>query len=115
MWNSCNDNDILDFVLLWDPLGGPAPENVATAFSIDMSEYNHRLRGATKFQLARLERGTACSGQFMGCRHLQRSHEIATSAGLRTSPDLVLGRRCQLDRHPRCCSSSLSLHARRIR
>jgi hypothetical protein len=66
MWNSCNDNDILDFALLWDPLGGPAPENVATAFSIDMIEYNHRLRGAAKFQLARLEQGTACSEQYYG-------------------------------------------------
>jgi hypothetical protein len=59
MWNSLNDNDILDFALLWDPLGGPAPENVATAFSIEMSEYHHRLRGAARSQLDRLEEGTA--------------------------------------------------------
>lgn len=24
MWNRLNDNDILDFALLWEPLGGPA-------------------------------------------------------------------------------------------
>ena len=34
MWNTHNDNDILVFALLWEPLGGPTPENVATAFSI---------------------------------------------------------------------------------
>jgi hypothetical protein len=66
MWNSLNDNDILDFALLWDPLGGPAPESIATAFSIDMSEYNHRLRGAARFQLARLEQGTASPKHIYG-------------------------------------------------
>lgn len=48
MWNGLNDNDILDFAPLWNALGGPAPESVATAFSIPST--------------------------FMGRRHLQRSH-----------------------------------------
>lgn len=57
MWNRNNDNDILDFALLWEPLGGPSPENVATAFSIEVAEFNHRLRGAARRQLAWLRRG----------------------------------------------------------
>ena len=59
MWNSRIENDILDFALLWDPLGGPSPEVVESAFSIEMSEYNHRLRVAARSQLTRLREGTA--------------------------------------------------------
>ena len=58
MWNVNNENDILDFALLWEPLGGPTPENVATAFSIELTEFNHRLRSAARRQLARLRHGT---------------------------------------------------------
>ncbi|GAF43768.1 hypothetical protein RW1_009_01930 [Rhodococcus wratislaviensis NBRC 100605] len=57
MWQSHSDNDILDFALLWGPLGGPAPENVAAAFGIDISDYNRRLDAAARFQLARLQQG----------------------------------------------------------
>lgn len=53
MWNSHNNNDILDFALLWQPLGGPAPENVASAFAIDFWDYNDRLRSAARSELAR--------------------------------------------------------------
>ena len=66
MWNSRNDNDLLDFALLWDPLGGPAPENVAAAFSIDMREYNHRLRGAARIQMARLQQGITSAEHIYG-------------------------------------------------
>ena len=66
MWNRLNDNDFLDFALLWDPLGGPAPEAVATAFSIDMSEYAHRLRGAARSQLARIRHGVASPEHIYG-------------------------------------------------
>lgn len=57
MWNSHSDTDILDFALLWVPLGGPAPENIASAFSIDTREYARRLQAATQHQLARLQQG----------------------------------------------------------
>lgn len=66
MWNRLNENDILDFALLWDPIGGPSPEIVATTFSIDMSEYHYRLRGAVRFQMARLEQGTATPDSIYG-------------------------------------------------
>ena len=66
MWNTLNDNDILDFALLWDPLGGPSPENVSNAFSIDMSEYNYRLRGAARSQLTQIEQGTTSPGHIYG-------------------------------------------------
>ena len=57
MWNRENDTDILDFALLWEPLGGPAPETVTAAFAIDISEYTHRLRKAARTQLTRLQYG----------------------------------------------------------
>ncbi|UOT03262.1 hypothetical protein MPY17_30640 [Rhodococcus opacus] len=66
MWNSRNDNDILDFAILWDPLGGPTPEAVTTAFSIEMGEYDHRLRGAARSQLARIRHRTASPEQIYG-------------------------------------------------
>lgn len=62
MWNTHNDNDILVFALLWEPLGGPTPENVATAFPIECPVFNHRLRGAARRQLSRLQDGTTSSG-----------------------------------------------------
>ena len=55
MWNAHNQNDILDFALLWEPLGGPTPENVVSAFSIDLTEYNHRLQSAVRRQLSQLQ------------------------------------------------------------
>ena len=58
MWNAADGNDILDFALLWEPLGGPPAKNVATAFSIDLAEFNHRLRSAASSQLALLQHGT---------------------------------------------------------
>ncbi|QYB00261.1 hypothetical protein I1A62_04200 (plasmid) [Rhodococcus sp. USK10] len=58
MWNAHNDNDILDFALLWEPLGGPGPDNIATAFSIEFTEFNHRLRSAATRHVARLRHGT---------------------------------------------------------
>ncbi|GAF46441.1 hypothetical protein RW1_031_00220 [Rhodococcus wratislaviensis NBRC 100605] len=90
MWNSLNDNDILDFALLWDPLGGPFPENVANAFSIDMSEYNYRLLGAARFQLARLGQGTPSPGRIYGLSALEALARDPSNARHRTSPDLEL-------------------------
>jgi hypothetical protein len=66
MWNSRIDNDFLDFALLWEPLGGPAPENVAAAFAIDMWEYHRRLQDAARFWLARFQQGTACAERIYG-------------------------------------------------
>ena len=57
MWNRNNNNDILDFALVWESLGGPTPESVATAFSIEFAEFNHRLRGAARCCLSRLQQG----------------------------------------------------------
>ena len=54
MWNSSSESDILDFALLWQPLGGPPPENITAAFSIDIAEYHHRLRMAARSALTRL-------------------------------------------------------------
>ena len=65
MWNAHDDNDILDFALLWEPLGGPPPKNVAIAFSIELSEFNHRLRSAARRQLARLQHGTTPASEFI--------------------------------------------------
>lgn len=72
MWNSHNDNDILDFALLWAPLGGPAPENVAAAFSIDFGEYTSRLRGAAKCYLSQLLQVVTTPERIYGPSHLQR-------------------------------------------
>ncbi|MEN0137787.1 MAG: hypothetical protein AAGC80_21735 [Rhodococcus sp. (in: high G+C Gram-positive bacteria)] len=66
MWNRQKDDDILDFALLWEPLGGPAPENIAAAFSIDLGEYRHRLRGAVMSQLDRLRKGIASPERVYG-------------------------------------------------
>lgn len=55
MWHSRNDNDILDFALLWEPIGGPGPDHVAAAFSIDLREYHRRVRDAARLQLAHLQ------------------------------------------------------------
>lgn len=66
MWHSDRDSDILDFALLWEPLGGPSPENVSAAFSIDISEYNRRLRAAARLQLARLQQGVTSSEHIYG-------------------------------------------------
>lgn len=66
MWNRHNDNDILDFALLWEPIGGPAPENVAAAFAIDIREYNHRLGGGARSQLTRLQQGITSPERIYG-------------------------------------------------
>lgn len=66
MWNSRDDNDILDFALLWAPLGGPAPENVEAAFGMDVREYTHRLGVAARVQLARLQRGVTSPERIYG-------------------------------------------------
>lgn len=58
MWNVHDDNDIVDFALLWAPLGGPAPDNVAAAFAVCVAEYKHRLRHAARSQLSNLQLGT---------------------------------------------------------
>jgi hypothetical protein len=57
MWNSLCDNDILDFALLWEPLGGPAPRDITAAFEIDITEYNRRLTAAVGFQVSQLRKG----------------------------------------------------------
>lgn len=61
MWNVQSNNDILDFALLWQPLGGPGPQHVATAFAIDIREYHDRLRGAVSHQLSRFQQHGAAS------------------------------------------------------
>jgi hypothetical protein len=57
MWNRLCDNDILDFALLWEPLGGPAPRDVTAAFAIDINEYERRLAAAVGFQVSQLRKG----------------------------------------------------------
>ena len=57
MWNSLCDNDILDFALLWEPLGGPAPRDITAAFAIDITEYKRRLTAAVRFQVSQLRKG----------------------------------------------------------
>ncbi|MFE5700320.1 hypothetical protein [Rhodococcus koreensis] len=53
MWNRYSDNDVLDFALLWEPPpGGPASENVAAAFAIDINEYKRRLTAAVGFPVS---------------------------------------------------------------
>ncbi|PBC47874.1 hypothetical protein CJ179_13285 [Rhodococcus sp. ACS1] len=66
MWNRHNDNDILDFALLWEPLGGPGLDNVAAAFAIDVREYHVRLGGAAKSELARLQQGITSPERIYG-------------------------------------------------
>lgn len=66
MWNSNSDTDLLDFALLWQPLGGPSPEHVTAAFSIDIREYNDKVRAAARRQLARLRTGTTLPAQIYG-------------------------------------------------
>ena len=56
MWNSLCDNDILDFALLWEPLGGPAPRDITAAFAIDINEYKRRLTAAVGFQVSQLRK-----------------------------------------------------------
>ena len=66
MWKNHSNNDILDFALLWEPLGGPAPENVEAAFAIDISEYHRRLQSAARSALARLQQGATCPEHIYG-------------------------------------------------
>jgi len=66
MWKSNSDEDILDFALLWEPLGGPAPEDIAAAFSLDVTQYRCRLRAAARFQLARISEGVVCPERIYG-------------------------------------------------
>jgi hypothetical protein len=61
MWHDDRDNDIIDFALLWEPLGGPSPNNVAAAFVLDIEEYEVRLRAAVKSKLARLDEAVTSS------------------------------------------------------
>ncbi|MBV6760451.1 hypothetical protein [Rhodococcus opacus] len=61
MWNAHIDNDVLDFALLWEPLGGPSPETIATAFSIEFAKFNHRLKSAARREVSRLQGGTTSS------------------------------------------------------
>ncbi|GAF43673.1 hypothetical protein RW1_009_00970 [Rhodococcus wratislaviensis NBRC 100605] len=65
-WNSKNDNHILDFALLWEPLGGPQPEHVASAFSIDVREYHYRLRRVASRQLSRVQQGLTSPEEIYG-------------------------------------------------
>ncbi len=57
MWNIHSDSDILDFALLWQPLGGPAPTAITAAFAIDISEYKRRLTAAVGFQVSQFRNG----------------------------------------------------------
>ncbi|MFD9663154.1 hypothetical protein ACFWAY_16255 [Rhodococcus sp. NPDC059968] len=66
MWHSHRDTDILDFALLWEPLGGPASEHVAAAFAIDIEDYHRRLRAAAKSQLALLQNGATSREHIYG-------------------------------------------------
>lgn len=66
MWHSLSDHDILDFALLWEPLGGASPENVEAAFSIEFTEYTHRLRAAARLQVARLQDGVTSPDHIYG-------------------------------------------------
>ncbi|MDH6293236.1 hypothetical protein M2275_008181 [Rhodococcus opacus] len=44
MWNRRRDNDILDFALLWKPLGGPAPR-VLVKVQLDLYQCSGERRG----------------------------------------------------------------------
>jgi len=55
--NRHSDNDILDFALLWEPLGGPAPRDITAAFAIDIAEYKRRLTAVVGFQVSQLRKG----------------------------------------------------------
>jgi hypothetical protein len=80
VWHSRIDTDILDSALLWDPLGGPAPEGNAMAFSIEMSESKQRLRGAARLPLAHLRKWTASPPHiYRPSAHAVRAQDSATS------------------------------------
>ena len=66
MWNRRRNNDILDFALLWQPLGGPAPKDIATAFSIDIDEYERLLQGAVRLKMSQLHEGVTSPEQVYG-------------------------------------------------
>ncbi|QSE92713.1 hypothetical protein JWS13_30945 [Rhodococcus pseudokoreensis] len=57
MWNKDIDSDILDYALLWEPLGGATPNDVSIAFSIEFADFSHRLKGAVRRQVDRLQHG----------------------------------------------------------
>ena len=82
LWNSRSDNDILDFALLWAPIGGPTPRNITNVISIDVTEFKHRVRDAVRLEVARLQRGITSSERIYGLSAiaaLDRSSRTSTS------------------------------------
>lgn len=65
MWRSHSDYDIRDFALPWEPLGVPAPENVAAAVVIDGREYSCRLLATARFHGAHLHEFAASSERLL--------------------------------------------------
>ena len=73
LWNSRSDDDILDFALLWAPIGGPTPRNITIVISIDVTEFKHRVRDAVRLEVARLSAVSPLRRESMACPRLRHS------------------------------------------
>lgn len=81
MWNRRSDNDILDFALLWKPLGGPSPRDIATAFAIDLSEYKRRLTTAVGSQMSQIRKGVTSREFIYGPSAISALDRESTASG----------------------------------
>lgn len=53
------DHDILDFAVLWAPIGGPSAQHIHAAFGLAAAHYSHRLDEAVRRY--RTQRASRCA------------------------------------------------------